>query len=111
MIEKQETLKKNSKEVVEFIKLLRVKDIYKIPREEQMDLLTKMIDKIIIKEDEVEVYFVFHLKDNEEFEKDNKKTDDFEKKSPAGFAKMVSHQTADRQNIVYINFSFSREKL
>jgi hypothetical protein len=24
---------------------------------------------------------------------------------------MVSHQTADRQNIVYINFSFSREKL
>lgn len=89
MIEKQETLKKNSKEVVDFIKLLRVKDIYNIPREEQMDLLTKMIDKIIIKEDEVEVYFVFHLKDNEEFEKNNKKTDDFEKKSPAGFAKMV----------------------
>ncbi len=86
---KQENLKKNGKEIWDFIKLLKVKDIYKIPREEQMNLLSKMIEKIIIKEDEVEVYFVFHIKDNTEFE--YKKNDETIKISPSAITKMVGN--------------------
>jgi len=54
-----------------------------------MNLLSKMIEKIIIKEDEVEVYFVFHIKDNTEFE--YKKNDETIKISPSAITKMVGN--------------------
>lgn len=88
MVSKQETLKMNTKEVSNFIKMLKIKDIYQIPREEQMEILSKMIEKIIIKENEVEVYFVFHIKDNTEFE--DKKNSKIIKISPSATTKMVA---------------------
>ena len=67
LIEEEEFLEENKQDILNFINTLHENDIYKLTRENQILLLHKIIKKIVINENKVDVYFKFAMSDNKNF--------------------------------------------
>lgn len=66
-IEEEDFLEVNKQDILDFINTLHENDIYKLTRENQILLLHKIIKKIVINENKVDVYFKFAMSDNKNF--------------------------------------------
>lgn len=66
-IEEENFLEENKQDILYFIETLHENDIYKLSRENQILLLHKIIKKVVINENKVDVYFKFAMSDNKNF--------------------------------------------
>lgn len=90
IIEEQKWLNNIGAWIEEFIKSLEVNDIYKVDREWQITLLNKIIKKIVIWENRVDVFFKFTIdKEDEEILSKKKTSNEDSSSLLAGLGQMV----------------------